>query len=88
MIDSILYIQQQSLTVACLHVLKQSVFVHLVQYCVSVLKQGMYELCIHEPSSEVVKIAQVSCGDFDICIYFKALFLVSMCLCVCVHACT
>jgi len=90
-IDSKLHIQQQSLLVVCLHVLKQNVFVHSVQYCVSVLKRGMYELCIHELSSELVKIAQVSCGDFDICIYFKALFLVNMCVCmyacacVCVH---
>lgn len=68
--------------VACLHVLWENVVVHLVQYCVSVLKQGMYELCIHEPSSELVKIAQVSCGDFDICIYFEALFFL---VCVCVH---
>lgn len=88
MSDSVLYIQQQP-PAACLHVFKLNLFVHLVQYCVSVLKQGMYELCIHEPSSELVKIAQVSCGDFDICIYFKALFFVNMYLCVrscaCVH---
>lgn len=58
---------------------------HLVQSCVSVLKQGMYELCIHEPSSELVKIAKGSCGDFDICIYFETLFLVNVCLCVRAH---
>lgn len=74
-IDSLLYIQQQS------HV------VHFVQCCVSVLKKGMYELCIHEPSSVLVNIAQVSCWDFDICIYFKALFSVNMCWCVYVCAC-
>lgn len=66
----------------CLHVLKTFMFVDLVQYCVSALKQGMYELCIHEASSELVKITHVSCGDFDIYIYFKALFFLDMCLCV------
>lgn len=84
-IDCLLHIQQQSLVFGCLHVLKQRVFMHLVQCCVSVLKQGMYELCIHEPSSELVKIAQISCGDFDICSYFETLFLVDISLCMCVH---
>lgn len=42
------------------------------------LNWGMYKLWIHEPSSELIKITQVSCGDFDICIYFKTLFLVNV----------
>lgn len=45
----------------------------------------MYELCIHEPSSELVKITQISCGDSDIYIYFKTLFFLNMCLCVHAH---
>lgn len=78
------HIATTSPAVGCLHILKQSVFMHLVQCTVSVLEQSMYELYIHEPSSELVKIAQVSCRDFDICIYFETLFLVNMHLCVCV----
>lgn len=80
------HIATTSPAVGCLHILKQSVFMHLVQCTVSVLEQSMYELYIHEPSSELVKIAQVSCGDFDICIYFETLFLVNMhCACLCAH---
>lgn len=45
---------------------------------VSALNRDMYKLWIHEPSSELVKIAQVSCGDFDISIFFKTLFLVNV----------
>lgn len=73
MIDSELHTQP-------LHVFKQGVFVRLLSYSVCVIKQGMSELCIHEPSSELVKIATASCGDFDFCIYFNALFLVNICL--------
>lgn len=73
--------------VVCLHVLKhQCVCAFGTVLCICIKAGHVCELCIHEPSSELVKIAQVSCGDSDICIYFEALFFFNTCLCVCVRA--
>lgn len=53
-----------------------------------VLKQAVYKLCINEPSCDLlpqllVKIIQASCGDVDICTYFR-IIPTTLCVCVCV----
>lgn len=79
--------KKKPLAVARLHVLEPSVCARCGTVSVhSVLKQGVYELCIHETSSELVKIAKGSRGDSDISIYFQTLFLANVHACVRAHA--